>query len=511
MMKTTTDRRGRPGLRRALAGVLTLLAIAIAHAGCSGEGGLADNGGMSGTGLSEGSIDAFGSIFVNAVRWDLSRATVEIDGAAASEADLRLGMVVRIEGDFDAGEATGVARRVVFERLRAGPIGASPVETIPGREKTFPVLGRTVIVDAETTVFAGGLTFATVAEDDVVIVSGFEGPTGLKATRLTRAGAFPGTREVELRGLVTNLVKNPDDSGIFDLGPITVRYTATTTFSDTTRSALAAGDFVEIEGTLRLSGDEVDADEVEREERGLGRTDAARVELAGIVSACPESTDFCLGAVPVDAAGATVEPPGYVPMPGDFVEVEGALVAGRLRASEIESESDRRAARDVRIEAAVTSIDSGARTLDVLGVTVRANGRTRIEDASAAGDEDFRFDEIRAGDFLEIRGIDQGDGSARALSIRREDATPGDDDVRLDGPVTAIDPMTPSLTILGQTWRPDAGTAYFDALGMPRSEEQFFRNPGDVRVGDVVSLKDEDAGSLSTLDELDEVEIEDPS
>jgi hypothetical protein len=54
-------------------------------------------------------------------------------------------------------------------------------------------------------------------------------------------------------------------------------------------------------------------------------------------------------------------------------------------------------------------------------------------------------------------------------------------------------------------------TLYFDDLGAPRTEEQFFRDPGDVMLGDVVSAEDFEALSLSTLTEADEVSTDDPS
>ncbi len=41
-----------------------------------------------------------------------------------------------------------------------------------------------------------------------------------------------------------------------------------------------------------------------------------------------------------------------------------------------------------------------------------------------------------------------------------------------------------------------------------RTEEEFFRNPGDVMLGDVVKAEDQNAADLSALTESDEVEIE---
>ena len=84
--------------------------------------------------------------------------------------------------------------------------------------------------------------------------------------------------------------------------------------------------------------------------------------------------------------------------------------------------------------------------------------------------------------------------------------------MRLEGPVTGLNTITipPTLEILGQSVPLDMGTLYFDDLGASRTEEEFFRTPGDVMLGDVVSAEDVSALSLSTLAEADDVSIEDP-
>lgn len=497
-------------------GAIGLLgALLLALVGCSAGGGdLADSGGTSGTGLSQGAIDAFGSIFVNGVQWDLSSATVELEGVAAGEADLRRGMVVRVEGDFAPGGSRGTARSVRFDDVLEGPIEAAPVETIPGRVKVFPVLGRMVTVSAARTAFDGGARFATLGLDDVVEVSGFTDPAGdVRATRVRAVGGrFPAVDAVELRGRVSALTKNPDGSGLFDLGTVLVRYDAATVFVDGDRDALVAGRLVEVAGRLRLVGDEIDATRVELETPGFGTTgpDGRRAELEGLVASCPESPDFCVGDVPVDAGGARVEPAGFVPMPGDRVEVEGVLRAGRLVAERIESEEDDALPETARLEGAVASVDPISRSLVLLGVTVEAGPETILEDESSADNDRFRFGDIRAGDYLEVRGTDVATDRVRASSIRREDATPGADDVRLEGPVTALDRFAPSLSILGQVVPIDTGTVYRDVFDQPRSEEQFFRNPGDVALGDVVAAKDDAAADLAVLGEADEVELEGP-
>jgi hypothetical protein len=507
---------GRRSLIRALdcRFVAILITIVLFATGCSSDGGgLADSGGMSGTGVSQGAVSSFGSVFVNGVRWDLSSATIEIDGVVASESDLRVGMVVRVEGDFAAGNADGTATRVTFEDVLEGPIENAPVETVPGMIKTFTILGQTVAVDALETIFDDDATFANLAANDVLEVSGFsDGAGGVQASRVSLRGTFPGDDDVDLIATVSNLVVNPDDSGMFDLGPIVVRFTQATPFTDVTRPTLMNGDRVKVEGALLLSGTEIDATEVELEDDGLGADDLERVELEGFATACPESMDFCVAGVPVDTSMATFDPITYVPMIGDRVEVEGPLVSGTLEATRVESEDEDPNQRNVRIEAAVTSIDHVARTLVVLGVTVAADGETVLEDNSSVGDKDFMFTELLVGDFIEVRGIDDGGANVRALSIDRENATVGVDDVRLEGPVTGLNTITipPTLEILGQSVPLNTGTLYVDDLGADRTEEEFFRDPGDVMLGDVVRAEDFEASSLSTLTEADEVSIDDP-
>jgi hypothetical protein len=65
-----------------------------------------------------------------------------------------------------------------------------------------------------------------------------------------------------------------------------------------------------------------------------------------------------------------------------------------------------------------------------------------------------------------------------------------------------------ALSILGQPIPLGAGTAYFDG-GVLRSEEQFFRNPGDVMLDDIVRATERNAADLGAFIEADEVEIED--
>jgi len=500
----TTERCWTRGARRWTIAKVVVLALASVTLLACGDF-IGASGGLSGTGVTRGPITAFGSAFVTGVEWELDEASLELDGLPGDELDLRLGMVVRIEGTISEDGTRGAAQRIVFDDSVEGVISDDPVERVPGVERSFTVLGLTVVIHATETYFDDGASFEGLSRSDVVEVSGLRDADGaIRATRVELKGTFVAdVSEAELRGVVSNLTKNPDGSGIFDLGLVTVRYSATTDFDDgLTRAALAEGDFVEAEGVLHDT-DELTARKIELEDEGLGVEDADDAEIRGYVSNFTSlDQPFMVSGVPVDGSGATLSPPGFAIGNGVEVEVEGALVAGVLVAREIESEDEDDALGEAfRIDAEVTSVDTVSRSLVILGVTVEANGGTRIRD-DYLDEPIFRFEDIRAGDWLEIEGRDS-DGRAIADEIRRDDPR---DDVILRGPVTAFDSGTPSLDILGQNVPLFAGTQYRDFDESPMLESEFF---AAVQLDDIVKAEDKDAADLAVLGPADEVELED--
>ena len=68
--------------------------------GCGGGGGGGSDGtsgGGSTSGVSQGQIEGFGSVFVNGVEWETDSAEFEIEGSPGfSESDLQIGMLVKV-------------------------------------------------------------------------------------------------------------------------------------------------------------------------------------------------------------------------------------------------------------------------------------------------------------------------------------------------------------------------------------------------------------------------------
>jgi hypothetical protein len=163
--------------------------------------------------LVSGPIDAFGSLHVNGLVLDTSRAQVRIDGRPASEADLRLGQMIRAVARVEGTAAAALS--IDYEENVVGPVAG--VDAAAGE---FTVLGQRVRVTATTRFDGGRLNrIGDLRAGDRVAVSGLmlPGDTVL-ATYVGRAAA---TEPFEVTAVVTAV--GPAATS-FELGALTIDY-----------------------------------------------------------------------------------------------------------------------------------------------------------------------------------------------------------------------------------------------------------------------------------------------
>ncbi len=327
-----------------LAGLAALLASLN---GCGGGGGGSTLSGIGGTGkIASGTITGFGSIFVNDIEYDIDSASLEVnddDSAGLSQDDLRIGMVVTVTAVVDGD--TGVASLVVYDNEIEGPVSGIS-ELNGGLNKSFSVLGVGVLVDIADTEFddgeVPGFSFATIANDDVVEISGFfDASNVLHATYIKKTDDFDSDSEVEFKGTAdVSLVDGAGSGDSFNLDGVTVNILADADLSEVTGGRVSNGMFVEAEG--RLTSDNpltIDAFRIEQEDDGL-EDDAGEAELEGFVSDFVDSSNFKVDGQPVDASEAEFEPAGLVLTDGMKVEVEGTIEDGILNADKVKQEDD---------------------------------------------------------------------------------------------------------------------------------------------------------------------------
>jgi hypothetical protein len=448
--------------------------------GCGGAGGggiassIGNSGGIGGTGItSTGTIDGFGSIFVNGVEFATDNSAVSLDGVSSSQDKLRLGMVVTVHGTVNEDGKTGTADQVVFDSEVQGPVSAIVLGQ-DGDSLLLTVLGVEVIAERTGTVF-DGVSFDTLAVGDLVEVSGFvENGLQLRATRIEKQSDFvPGASEVELKGTVSGLT-----STTFNLDAVVVDFSSAD-LSGVPGGSLTEGMQVQVHGTL--ANNTIVADRVEQQDDvPNGLDDGDEVSVQGAIGNLVDQGHFAVNGVAVDATSATLEPAGLALADGVIVEVEGTWNGSTLVAQEVKARRGR-----VELEAKVASVNApqGTLTLQFFAgtVTVQVDSTTLLDDGTGQADP-LSLADITNGNFLEVEAIKVGD-SLVASRIRRDDQ--GDN--KLQAPVDSFDAGV-DLTLLGITFS-TAGAEFASQNNSAISSEAFF---GQLQVGDLVKVKDDD-------------------
>lgn len=469
--------------------MLLVALVVVACGGGGGGGGIIAGGGIGGTGVTaSGAITGFGSIFVTENKFEIVAGTTTIeddDNPAASESDLSIGMVVTVRATVNP-DGTITADSVVFDADLEGPVSAVQPVNADGTERRITVLGTTVILSVNDTVYDDGpgstITFQNVAVGDFVEVSGFfDEQNFLRASFIESKNiVFTGdATEVEVKGLVSGLGANS-----FTLGSLTVNFDSSTDLSDLPGSMLSAGQYVEVKGTMpSLTSTTLTATKIEIE--GLD-ADEGETELEGIVTGFTDlsSNFFVAGqAVNASATGIVFEPANLVLDNGVEVEVEGDLSGGVLVADEVKLRGG-----SIEIETLVFDFDTAARTIELgpLGrdaetLTVRTDDRTRFDDVTLSS--------LAIGDFLEVEAFDDGSGNLFATRIKRESSA---GDFILQGPADAA-PATldPVISILGVSFNTTGlGNDFEDEFDVPLGRGAFFARA--EAGGELIKVKDDD-------------------
>ena len=372
-------------------------------------------GGIDRGGFLRGTLTAFGSVIVNGVEMNTDSASFTLDDSPGSQSDLRIGQVIVVTGEIDDNKTTGTADAVVFNDNVEGP-----VQSIDEPNNSLVVLGQTVRVSADTS-FDDRIVPASLAGlglGDIVEVSGLVAADGsIAATRIETklpGGGF------QVRGTVADLDTNAFS---FRIGGLSVDYSGAT-LDNFPAAGISDQDFVEVKGdTLGAGGDLLIATRVELENVAITGDEGLRVQVEGLITGFASATDFDVSGTPVTTNGGTVFEGGVAQDLGlnVKVEVEGELdAAGVLIADKV----DIRRAKVVRITADVDSANGAANTLVMLGITIRVDALTRLEDKSGARVSPFTVGDINAGDYVEVRGGDDpaSSGDILATILERDDA-----------------------------------------------------------------------------------------
>jgi Domain of unknown function (DUF5666) len=473
--------------------LLTVLLVFNFLVACGGGGGSGGGSGSDGTtdgttdgitdgttpaaatSVSQGLIEGFGSVIVNGVEWESDSAEIEIEGSPGfSESNLAIGMLVKVEGNLDAGGTTGTATSISFDDNLEGPISGITTSNT-GSAKTLQVLGQTVIVEDGVTTFddTPPNSFAAMAVGDVIEVSGptnFDG--SIQATFIEKKAddltTFLATDDLEIQGVVSGLVGTT-----FQIDGLTIDAS-----NATVRDGTLANDVLaEVKGNA-LVGNTLTATDVEIKPAGLGVDDIDHAEMEGFITDLNTAAQtFTVNGQPVDYSAAIfIGGTANELMNGTKVEAEGYIFSGVLQAEELEFEES------IKFEANAATVDAGAGTLtleNLTGITVSVDETfTEIEpDGSTLND-------IVIGNGVKIRAREGSGGTIVAVELDILDQSA--EGSIIQGPVDSFVSMG-DVTILGavvDTTTIDDNNFEDDDISIGRVE--FFNR---LAVGDLVKAR----------------------
>jgi hypothetical protein len=213
--------------------------------------------------------------------------------------------------------------------------------------------------------------------------------------------------------------------------------------------------------------------------------DEVQVELEGFITRFASATDFDVSGFPVRTNSGTVFDGGG---PVDLalnvkVEVEGDLNSNNVLVAD---KVDIRRANDLRVTALVDE-DAVGDTIMLLGITVRVDALTRIEDKTDAEvPASDLLGVITANDYVEARGGADPSGAADILASLLEREDPPDvlgEDTELRGFVDTL--ADPSLTVAAVTIDTNAQTVFRNIDDSVMTAADFFAT---VQDGDLVDI-----------------------
>lgn len=439
----------------------------ILLASCGGSGG-SDVSGIDGSGApvatsTQGTIDGFGSVIVNGVRYNSDKAQILINGEMAMEENLQVGYQVKLTGSI-AQDGSASADKIEFTPNLVGTITAI-------NNDALVVMGHKITIN-NNTIFAADIFprgLQGLAPGARILVSGSLAADGsISATRIERAN----NSAQQLQGFVRDLNSM---NMTFQLNQQQVSYAGASL--NLGNQSLRNGLLVSARG-IQDNNQLFQAAQVNRLSTEFSNN-IKSAAIEGYITRFGSVTDFDVAGIQVttntqtrydngDSKNLTI---------GIKVEVEGNVDSnGKLLATGIEFEHK----INNKIAGKITNItitnNSGfgivTGTLEVDGTNIRTNTSTRYEDKGSSRTKRFNLSSLQVGDSVEVTGYSSASGFI-ATKVEREEIDENEPKEReLEGLITSI--SSDSFTLFTRKISTDENTEYRDADGKPLSAASFF-------------------------------------
>lgn len=463
------------------------LCAALLAVSCGGGGGTP----AATPAVSLGTVTGFGSVIVNGTHFDDSQATVLIDELPGTSAQLKVGMVVAVEGSgvncpsSDTALCSGVASRIRFRNNLVGPITSVNLLT-----NTIQVMGRDVVIgDSSMLTGMSPRDLSGLQVNDVVQVSGLldrdQVHDRIRARLLDKTGTLlNGTSALSVMGTVSNANLS---GATCTVDGVNVQFSGLASGS-LPSGGIANGQYVQVTGST-FAGGLLTADRIQLRDR-ISFPSATRIEVEGAITQFVTLSNFLVNGQAVDASSAVFRNGTASDLAnGVLVDVIGTMSGSTLLASKVTL----RLEANVEVAAPLQAVDPVAGTLQLLGRSIGTTTATQYVDTSSGTGRPLRtlgLSNLVPGDRIDVRAYKDASGNLVATRVERTDP-----DTRLTakGPVDAKVPNS-GLTIVGIAAVTGAQTNYTLADGTSTTDATFYATvqvppalPSLVRVMGVAS------------------------
>ncbi|MCU7878997.1 MAG: hypothetical protein KZQ84_19800 [Candidatus Thiodiazotropha sp. (ex Lucinoma borealis)] len=358
--------------------ISTFLATSLGACGGGGGDSSSPSGGSAVTTV--GKIDGFGSVYVNGIKFDTSHTVYQVDDEPGhDDTSLGVGMKVRIEGRVNDDGRTGTADTILYDDDLEGPIDSGSLAVGDG-VTTFTILRMAVSVDANSTVFDDGASYAGLEEGQEIEVSGFFDGNQIVASRVELQS--DSDDDYEIKGTVTSY-DGSQVTLVLQNGVIAGPY-AISSAAELDIPTDPMGLYVELK--LDNSSGTLEVIHIESEDGDLIPDGDSEVSLRGIL-VDDGNNGFSVNGIFFEVSPVTRYKPASLEAnlsAGMEVEVEGVMQGDVLIAGMIEAEEG-----EIEIEARVSAVQNsdaknGTITLDLgngQSLSVQTDNSTLFEDS----------------------------------------------------------------------------------------------------------------------------------
>lgn len=405
-----------------------------------------------------GPINGFGSVIINGVHYDTSKAQFSINGEPGTEADLQVGSYIQLRGTLNADGTSGQATHISYRTSVNGT-----VDSLNAAEDTLRILEQTVVI-SDDTAFSFNISprnLSGIKVGDALEVSGSADAQGrIQATRITRIS----TPSRHLTGRISQV---DPTAGTFNLNGLTISYS-----SIINPPSLQDGQTISLFGLTPHNG-QWQPSQLSLEEAPPSDTQT-RVKT-GAITAFTSASAFSLGNLQVITTPATQflqGSPSQLALNSKVVVIGQMLNPQQVQADSIRLLQD----ANWRLKGTLQQVESLSRTggrIQVDNTWIELTPRTRLDSEFSQGHDRMKFLSLHLGDTLEAAGIIV-DGRYITTSLEREERAQTTDPVNLRGRVTAVDTTNKEITLQNRRIKLFDTTLYLQGQ-TPISQERFLQ------------------------------------